>query len=143
MTIPSLFGKSVVLQKRVAPGKIYQASTPSINNCDTNVSYENKKRNRKHSKVNKCGQIRQNLLLCALINARSAGNKAPNIIEFITENNLDILVITETWLFSEEITKLKAITPGGYGPYSVPRDARMGGVVAIICRNVLKCRIKQ
>ena len=130
-------------KKRVAPGKIYQASTPSINNCDTNVSYENKKRNRKHSKVNKCGQIRQNLLLCALINARSVGNKAPNNIEFITENNLDILVITETWLFSEEIAKLKAITPGGYESYSAPRDARNGGGVAIICRNVLKCKVKE
>ena len=78
-----------------------------------------------------------------MINARSVGNKAPNIIEFITENNLDILVITETWLFSEEIAKLKAITPGGYEPYSAPRDARNGGGVVIICRNVLKCRIKE
>ena len=78
-----------------------------------------------------------------MINARSVGNKAPNIIEFITENNLDILVITETWLFSEEIAKLKAITPGGYEPYSAPRDARKGGGVGIICRNVLKCKVKE
>ena len=78
-----------------------------------------------------------------MINARSVGNKAPNIIEFITENDLDTLVITETWLFSEEIAKLKAITPGGYEPYSAPRDARNVGGVTIICRNVLKCKVKE
>ena len=34
-------------KKRVAPGKIYQTSSPSINNCDTHVSYENKKKKSK------------------------------------------------------------------------------------------------
>ena len=43
------------------------------------------------------------------------------------EKNLDILVITETWFFSEEIAKLKAITPKDYGPYNALRDARKGG----------------
>ena len=37
----------------------------------------------------RCGKI-----CCALINSRSVGNKAPHIIEFITENDLD-LVITQ------------------------------------------------
>ena len=38
-------------------------------------------------------------LSCALINARSVGNKSSQVLDLIMENNLDILVITETWLF--------------------------------------------
>ena len=51
---------------------------------------------------------------CALINARSVGNKSSQVLDLIMENNLDILVITETWLFSGEQAKLNMITPEGY-----------------------------
>ena len=58
------------------------------------------------------------------------------------ENNLDIFVIAETWLFSGEQAKLNMITPEGYISFSKPRDERKGGGIAIICQNELKCETK-
>ena len=79
---------------------------------------------------------------CALINARSVGNKSSQVLDLIMENNLDILVITEMWLFSGEQAKLNMITPEGYISFSKPRDERKGGGIAIICQNELKCETK-
>ena len=78
-------------------------------------------------------------LSCALINGRSVGNKSSQVLDLIMENNLDIFVITETWLFSGEQAKLNMITPEGYISFSEPRDERKGG---IICQNELKCETK-
>ena len=74
-------------------------------------------------------------LSCALINERSVGNKSSQVLDLIAENNLDIFVITETWLFSREQAKLNVITPEGYISFSKPRDERKGGGIAIICQN--------
>ena len=46
---------------------------------------------------------------CALINSISVGNKAPHIIDLITENKLDFLIITETWLCDGDIVKVSLI----------------------------------
>ena len=81
-------------------------------------------------------------LSCALINERSVGNKSSQVLDLITENNLDIFVITETWLFSREQAKLNMITPEGYISFSKPRDERKGGGITIICQNELKCETK-
>ena len=76
-----------------------------------------------------------------MINARSVGNKAASIIDLIIENNLDVLVITETWLYSDQDAKKNAITPEGYVIFSNSRDCRRGGGVAVICRRELQCKI--
>ena len=81
-------------------------------------------------------------LSCALINAKSVANKSSQVLDLIMENNLDIVVITETWLFSGEQAKLNMITPECYISFSKPRDERIGGGIAIICQNELKCETK-
>ena len=78
-------------------------------------------------------------LHCVLINSRSVGNKAAHIIELITGNDLDLLVMTETWLFGAEKARVSLIIPNGYTTYSKSRDSREGGGVAVICRNQFKC----
>ena len=50
-------------------------------------------------------------------------------------------MITETWLYSDQDAKMKAITPEGYDIFSNSRDSRKGGGVAIVCRRELRCRI--
>ena len=85
---------------------------------------------------------RNSQLSCSLINARSVGNKIPHILYLILENELDILVITETWLYSSQTALMNAITPEGYTIFSNPRDDRVGGGVAIICRKDFRCEIK-
>ena len=55
---------------------------------------------------------------------------------------MDILVITETWLYSGDDAKLREITPSGYQIVSNPRDTRRGGGVAVICRESYKREMK-
>ena len=43
------------------------------------------------------------------------------------EHKLDLLVITETWLHSNDDAKMKEITPDDYKLYSNPRDDRREG----------------
>ena len=50
-------------------------------------------------------------------------------------------MITETWLYSDQDAKMKAITPEGYDICSNSRDSRKGGGVAIVCRRELRCKI--
>ena len=69
-------------------------------------------------------------------------NEAASIIELIISRKLDILVITETWLYSDDSAKLREITPPGYQSFSNPRDSRRGGGVAAICRENYKCKMK-
>ena len=68
-------------------------------------------------------------------------NKAPNIINLILEKTLDLLIITETWLFSGDDAKMRDITPEGYCVFSNPRDAWRGRDVAIICKNGIMCKM--
>ena len=46
------------------------------------------------------------MLGCCVLNARSVKNKALSIHDLISENNLDILVLTETWLTADSPDKI-------------------------------------
>ena len=82
-------------------------------------------------------------LHCTLINSRSVGNKAPHINDLITENKLDFLIISETWLCDDDIAKVSLITPNGYTTFTKSRDGRKGGGVAVICRDQFICSIPE
>ena len=79
-------------------------------------------------------------LHCALINSRSVGNKAQYIFQLKTVNDLDLLVIAETWLFVDEKAEVSLITPNGYTTFSKSRAVKGGGV-AVICCDQFKCFI--
>ena len=64
-------------------------------------------------------------------------------MNLILEKTLDLLIITETWLFTDDDAKMRGITPEGYCMFSNPRDARRGGGVAIICKNGIICKMKE
>ena len=115
-------------KKRDALGEIHQAINSK--NINTVQNIENQKKT-----VYNCW------LNCLLVNARSVCNKAASIIDLIIENNLDILIITETWLYSDQDANIKAITPEGYNVFSNCRDSRKGGGVDIVCRRELTCRL--
>ena len=38
---------------------------------------------------------------CFVLNAQSLGNKGPDFVDYIYDSGVDIAVITETWLKSE------------------------------------------
>jgi hypothetical protein len=82
--------------------------------------------------------VTSNNIKLSLCNARSVLNKWDSIIDYIIENDLDILAITETWILPGNVNDhvLKDLPPG-YSLSHIPRQTRGGGV-GIIYRDCLK-----
>ena len=78
-----------------------------------------------------------------LFNARSIKNKAAEISEFVVDNNVDILALTETWLSPGDVDNIiiNEITPIGYAFRHVPRRNRGGGV-ALLFKKSLSLKMK-
>ena len=78
-----------------------------------------------------------------LLNTRGS-NKGDEIVEFVTDNDIDILAMTETWLKPDHVVARGDMTPAGYSLYEEPRPGeKRGGGVAILCKanlNVKKAK---
>ncbi|XP_070196467.1 uncharacterized protein [Littorina saxatilis] len=61
--------------------------------------------------------------------------KADLIADYIIENKLDALFITETWLRPGDDPKIKQLTPAGYKTVSFPRPAGRGGGIAVVYKD--------
>ena len=64
----------------------------------------------------------------SLLNARSVRNKSFIVKDFVVDNNIDILAITETWLqddISNQIT-INNICPTGFVLHNLPRVGSRG-----------------
>ena len=83
-----------------------------------------------------------NSLKCGLINIQSIRNKSLEICEFIKDNHIDILLITESWLKGTVADKaiIGESTPESHRFHHVPRQDKRGGGVAVImnkmCTNI-------
>jgi hypothetical protein len=64
-------------------------------------------------------------------------NKADEIVDYITDEQIDIMAITETWITPTNVTSQEKVTPSGYNLLHLPRSKRRGGGVAIIYRSTL------
>ena len=81
-------------------------------------------------------------LRCASINARSIRNKAVLVNDIITEHNLDVLCIQETWLGKpDDDAVIAELLPGGYDFKHVPRTHKTGGGVGIVFRSGIRFEI--
>ncbi|KAK2191112.1 hypothetical protein NP493_61g05039 [Ridgeia piscesae] len=82
-----------------------------------------------------------NSLRAAVLNTRSACelDKCQQIQDLITENQLDICSLTETWFNPSHIT-VKAVVPPGYTMKHIPRANARGGGVAIIFRDCFEAQ---
>ena len=49
-----------------------------------------------------------------LINVRSARNKTTDIVDYVITNDVDICVLTETWLKDRNSVIVEALSPPGY-----------------------------
>ncbi|XP_019735220.1 uncharacterized protein LOC109521672 [Hippocampus comes] len=78
------------------------------------------------------------ILKLALFNTRSLNNKALVLHEFITDNNLDFLFITETWHKHLDYFSLNQATPPGYTYIDKPRLTSRGGGVALVHKTEFK-----
>ena len=72
------------------------------------------------------------ILKLGLINIRSLTSKGALINELITDNNIQILFLTETWLKPDEFLALNESTPPSHVNCHIPRSTGRGGGVATI-----------
>ena len=76
-------------------------------------------------------------------NARSLNNKASAASDLILENNLDILVVTESWLSASSINSTMAQILTALGPYdylSCNRKGRSGGGICVLFNEALSVK---
>ena len=73
-----------------------------------------------------------------LLNIRSIRNKSASFLEFVKDNNADLIAVTETWLRPEDTEGfISSITPPGYKFTHVPRDVKKGGRVGFFIKEDL------
>ena len=79
----------------------------------------------------------------ATINARSIKPKTVPFFEYVTSENLDIVVVTETGLKHDKTqSSIADISPSGCSFYHEPRaNQRTGGGVCILVADQLKTNI--
>ena len=85
-----------------------------------------------------------NRLLCNLINIQSVGNKTNVIKNLIYDHNIDICMLTETWLSNNKVSdcsKINEMTPKSHNFYHVPRENKSGGGVGIFVKKAYKVTI--
>ena len=81
----------------------------------------------------------RSFLKFAHINVQSCRNKTVQIHEFITDNEFDVLFMTETWLYDQgDEAYTTDMTPDGYQFHSFPRCGRRGGGIALVSKCSLK-----
>ena len=84
------------------------------------------------------GVINRGHLKIGSINPCSACNKALLIRDFIEDEELDVLAVTETFQLNDSV--VAELLPPGYNiVYHLRSDGRRGGGVALIYRQGLKC----
>ena len=81
---------------------------------------------------------KQPLKLC-VINCQSTRNKADLLVDYVLENDFDLIAMSETWLKTgNDDRKIKGdITPDGYKLISIPRVGRRGGGIALLYKKTL------
>ena len=73
----------------------------------------------------------------ALINCRSVTNKTQEIQVELTNNNLDVCVLTETWIKEDDNITPARLCPNGYKSLSISRPDRTGKGIAIVFKKDL------
>ena len=107
------------------------------NRCNSDKQYSDTVSQVNTANLIKICKHKPSRLCAALINARSLCNKAIEINDYITDNTVDLMCVTETWLKSEMTETLSEVIPPGYDMIHKPRLTGRGGGVGIIYRETL------
>ena len=79
-----------------------------------------------------------------LLNTRSVKNKASAMKDFVVDKNIDLLALTESWLWpgNTDANVINELCPTGCHLLHIPRQSRTGGGVALLYKKVFRI-IKQ
>ena len=83
----------------------------------------------------KTSKITNNKLRISCVNVRSIKNKLDDFADHVLSQDLDICVISETWLKSSDDVTLANIAPINYSIRSSPQENRPGGGLAILFKK--------
>ena len=73
------------------------------------------------------------------LNAQSCRHKASELNDLVTDHDIDVLLLTETWLTEQGNEAQKAeMTPADYVLKSFPRKNRRGGGFAFLMKKSLE-----
>ena len=74
-------------------------------------------------------------LYSALINCRSVVNKTQEIQLELVSNNLDLCILTETWIKEGDTITPTRLCPSGYKSLSISRHDKVGSGIAIVYKS--------
>ena len=86
-------------------------------------------------------------MCCGVVNCQSVRNKRDQLLKLIETKHLDLVILTETWLKSDETDMriIKQLTPQNFDFHHKPRQAKhRGGGVGLLCNSKLsfkKCNL--
>ena len=122
---------------------ILNSPTSAMSYIIETVSVTRPARKRRHRTICPNNLVKINLTSCSgsatcsriklgLLNIRSLAPKADIVNEIITDKQLSVLCLTETWVKQGEYLALNESTPPGFSYYHTPRISGRGGGVATL-----------
>lgn len=77
----------------------------------------------------------KNKLKLSVWNAQSVGNKTDKLCDYVSDNDIDVLCLTETWLKSEDSGIIGDLSPPGYSFINVPREHAEHGGIGVLFKS--------
>ncbi|XP_072021334.1 uncharacterized protein [Amphiura filiformis] len=81
----------------------------------------------------------QNKLNLSVWNAQSVCNKTDKLCDYVTDHDIDVLCLTETWLRPDDPVVIEELSPPGYSFINVPRNSEVDhhGGIGILFKSQL------
>ena len=77
------------------------------------------------------------------MNSQSLNNKISTLIQFLEDNSIDICLLTETWLKTQNNFVTALLKEAGYKITHCVRQNKKGGGVAIVSKHIFETKYEK